>query len=58
MLVVRTSHGVIRWMDVSDYLGREGPGGSRFGKSFFDGERFDAMSVRNWRDRLLKGAYA
>ncbi|MGO9598909.1 MAG: TIR domain-containing protein [Isosphaeraceae bacterium] len=54
MLVIRTSDGEIRWMDVSTYLKRESAGGKAVRQIAFDGERFDVMSVRRWRDRLLK----
>ena len=54
MLVIRTSDGEIRWMDVSTYLKRESAGGKAVRQIVFDGERFDVMSVRRWRDRLLK----
>lgn len=56
MLVIRTSDGEIRWMDVSDYLKNEIAGGMRPRSVVFDGERFDVMSVRRWRDALLKGS--
>lgn len=55
LLVIRTSDGEIRWMDVSDYLRRAGAGGKKTVKQVvFAGERFDVMSVRRWRDRALK----
>jgi hypothetical protein len=51
LLVIRTSDGEIRWMDVSEYLKRA----KRLVKQIvFDGERFDVMSVRRWRDRALR----
>jgi hypothetical protein len=46
MLVIRTSDGVIRWMDVSEYLKREGADGKPVRQIVFAGERFDVMSVR------------
>ena len=53
MLAIRTSDGEIRWMDVSAYLKREGTGGKAAPRILFEGERFDALSVRRWRDRIL-----
>jgi hypothetical protein len=47
MLVIRTSDGEIRWMDVSAYLKRESAGGKPVRQIIFEGERFDAMSVQN-----------
>ena len=52
MLVIRTSDGVIRWMDVSDYLKRQSTGKTSK-QVIFEGERFDVMSVRRWRQKLL-----
>ena len=55
MLVVRTSDGEIRWMDISTYLKREAGGGQKDIKQIeFKGERFDVMSVRRWRERALR----
>jgi hypothetical protein len=54
MLVIRTSDGQIRWKDVSAYLKRESPGGKTVKHIIFAGERFDVMSVRRWRERVLK----
>jgi hypothetical protein len=53
MLVIRTSDGVIRWMDVSDYLRRESREGKPITQIIFDGERLDVMSVRRLRERAL-----
>jgi hypothetical protein len=54
MVVIRTSDGEIRWMDVSTYLRRERKEGKTAVKQVvFQAERFDAMSVRAWRDRIL-----
>ncbi|HWA82990.1 MAG TPA: DUF4365 domain-containing protein, partial [Fimbriimonadaceae bacterium] len=50
MLVIRNSRGEIRWMEVSEYLKRQGDGAKQI---VFEGERFDVMSVRRWRDRIL-----
>jgi WD40 repeat protein len=51
MLVIRTSNGDIRWMDVSDYLKRE----AAAKQVVFEGERFDALNVRRLRDKMLPG---
>jgi WD40 repeat protein len=53
MLVIRTSDGEIRWMDVTTYLKRKSSGGKKVKQIIFDGERLDVMSVRRWRDRVL-----
>ena len=53
MLVIRTSDGEIRWMDVSAYLKRESGGGKTARQITFAGERFDAVSVQNWRKKVL-----
>ena len=50
MLVIRTSDGEIRWMDVSEYLKRVQQPVKQI---VFAGERFDLMSVRRWRDAAL-----
>jgi hypothetical protein len=54
MLVVRTSDGEIRWMDVSACLKRESPSGKTVTQIVFQGERFDVASVRRWRERVLR----
>jgi len=55
LLVIRNSEGEVRWMEVRDYLKRESDDGKKVVKQIiFDGERFDVMSVRRWRDRVLK----
>jgi hypothetical protein len=41
--VMRNPEGEVRWMEVREWLKRS------------DGERFDVMSVRRWRDRALAG---
>jgi hypothetical protein len=56
MLVIRTSDGEIRWMDVSAYLKRESTGGKAVRQIVFAGERFDALSVQNWRKKVLTAA--
>jgi hypothetical protein len=55
MLVIRTSDGEIRWMDVAACLKRASAGGKAVRQIVFEGERLDVMSVRRWRDRVLNG---
>ena len=44
----------VRWMEVGDYLKREGDSGKKPVRQIvFAGERLDATSVRRWRDRAL-----
>jgi hypothetical protein len=40
-------------MDVTTYLKRESAGGKTVKQILFTGERFDALSVQNWRKRIL-----
>ncbi|MCB0532865.1 MAG: TIR domain-containing protein [Saprospiraceae bacterium] len=49
MLVIRTSDAQIRWMEVREHLRQD----NKAKHIIFEGERFDVMSVRRWRDRLL-----
>jgi hypothetical protein len=54
LLVIRNSEGEVRWMEVRDWLQRESDDGKKTVKQIvFQGERFDVMSVRRWRDRVL-----
>ena len=54
MLVIRTSDGEIRWMDVSGYLAEEGQRSDGQVKQIvFEGEPFTAMTLRRWRERLI-----
>lgn len=53
MMVIRTSDGVIRWMDVTEYLRRERREGDAPSEIVFRGERFDVMSVRRLREKAL-----
>jgi hypothetical protein len=54
MLVIRTSNGEIRWMNVTEYLKRHSEGGRKAVKQIvFDGEAFSAENLRRIRDRLL-----
>lgn len=56
MLVIRTSDGVIRWMDVRAYLEQEGKRGTPVRRAVFEGEPLDVMSVRRWRGLALSPA--
>jgi hypothetical protein len=53
MLVVRTSDGQIRWMDVRAYLRREHDAGREVKQIAFTGEPFTAAAVRAVRDKVL-----
>ena len=50
MLVIRTSDGIIRWMNVTDTLRLHEPETRQI---LFDGEPFTAESLRRMRDRIL-----
>jgi hypothetical protein len=57
MLVIRTSDGLIRWMEVSDFLRRESQGGKKTVKQIdFDGEPFTALTLLQYRKKLLETA--
>jgi small GTP-binding protein len=54
LLVIRNSRGEVRWMEVRDWLRRESDNGKKAVRQIvFEGERFDVMSVRRWRERAL-----
>jgi small GTP-binding protein len=53
MLVIRTSDGEIRWMDISGYLKHENTDGKLVKQIPFEGERLDVMSVRRLREKIL-----
>ena len=56
LLVIRNSEGDVRWMEVRDWLKHESDNGKKPVKQIvFEGERFDVMSVRRWRERVLAG---
>ena len=56
LLVVRNSKGLIRWMEISSHLREVTENGKKTVTQIaFTGERFDVMSVRRWRDRVLTG---
>jgi small GTP-binding protein len=52
MLVIRTSDGQIRWMNVTDYLKRHK--GKDTKQIVFDGEPFTALNVAKLRDKLIR----
>jgi len=55
LLVIRTSEGEVRWMEVRDWLKRASDNGKKPVKQIiFEGERFDVMSVRRWRENALR----
>ncbi len=54
MLVIRTSDGSIRWMDVSDYLKNKSVLGEKIKRIVFDGEPFTALNLRKYREKMLK----
>ena len=54
LLVIRNAAGEVRWMEVRDWLKRESDNGRKPVKHIvFAGERFDVMSVRRWREKVL-----
>jgi hypothetical protein len=53
MLVIRTSDGSIRWMNISEYLRRESQGEKPVKQVVFTGEPFNAVSIREMRDSFL-----
>ncbi len=54
LLVIRNSDGEVRWMEIRDWLTRASDNGKKPVKQIvFEGERFDVMSVRRWRDSVL-----
>ena len=55
MLVIRTSEGEVRWMEVRDWLKRASDNGRKPVRQIvFKGDRFDVMGVRCWRDEALR----
>ena len=54
LLVIRNSEGEVRWIRIDDYLERGSDGGKKPVKQIaFDGERFDVMSMRSRRERII-----
>ena len=57
MLVIRTSDGVIRWMDVTRYLQEHtAPGKKPPRQIVFRGQPFTAINLQQYRDALLQRA--
>jgi hypothetical protein len=56
-LIIRNSEGEVRWMEVRNWLKATTNNGLKPIKQLiFKGERFDVMSVRRWRDKVLGAA--
>jgi hypothetical protein len=56
LLVIWNFEGEVRWMEVRDWLKRESDNGTKPVRQIvFAGERFDVMSVRRWREKVLGG---
>jgi hypothetical protein len=56
MLVIRTSDGKIRWMNVTEYLkqhSKSSKDGKQVRQIVFDGEPFTAPNLQKMRDRLI-----
>lgn len=54
MLVIRDSSGAIEWMEIREPLRRQRDIGEWPARAIdFEGERFDVMSIRRWRDQML-----
>ena len=54
MLVIRSSNGKIRWMEIRDHLKQITNNGEKQVRQIvFKGERFDVMSIRRWREEAL-----
>ena len=51
MLVIRTSNGKIRWMNVTDYLRQHG---KRTKQIVFEGDPFTALNVAKLRDKAVR----
>lgn len=59
MLVIRNSEGQVRWMEIRDWLKKRSDNGKKPVKHIvFEGDRFDVMAVRCWRDVALGQALA
>lgn len=54
MLVIRTSDGQIRWMNVTEYWRQQMKQGTAVKQIVFDGEPFTATNLWRLRDRLLR----
>ncbi|MFZ6845841.1 DUF4365 domain-containing protein [Undibacterium sp. RuTC16W] len=56
MLVVRSSSGEIRWMEIRDYIRKKSTKNKPVKQIEFNGERFDTESILKWRESLFKKA--
>jgi len=55
ILVIRNSAGEIQWMEIRDHLKEvTNNGETQVRQIVFEGQRFDVMSVRHWREIALK----
>jgi DNA-directed RNA polymerase subunit RPC12/RpoP len=55
MLVIRESSGLIRWMDVTEYLSRQATSSRGPASQIeFKGEPFTALSVQRMRDKVIR----
>jgi hypothetical protein len=55
MLIILTSEGEVRWMEVRDWLKRARDDGKKpVNQIVFEGERFGVMSVRRRREKALR----
>ncbi len=55
MLVIGDSAGNVEWMEIRERLRRQRARGSWPVRQIdFDGERFDVMSIRRWREQILR----
>ena len=52
MLVIRTSDGTMRWMNVTEYLQKQGR--KQVKQIVFKGEPFTAQALQRLRDRMLQ----
>ncbi len=52
MLVTRNSEGEVRWMEIRELLRQNAKIAQPLRQIVFEGERFDVMAVRRWRERL------
>ena len=53
LLVIRNAEGEVGWMEVRDWLRPASDNGKKPVKQIvFEGERFDVMSVRWWREKV------
>jgi small GTP-binding protein len=54
ILVIRNSEGEVRWMEIRNYLLEASSNGKRQIRQIeFKGERFDVMSIRGWREKMV-----